>query len=302
MKTNRCSAIDINCKRDAVGPEKPEIRVAIASAGIPKKGSKVVDVPPPPAVPARLDPAYLELGNWEPGAVIELVSTSNDPRGNFNDPRQVMRFDPTGENSAERIASLWLKPRQMKRFSLEAGEEFWVRFVDIHGVPGQAERGRLSGEDYGGARVTISEPGAKAPVSGERLSVLDGNKMKTVILKYLTDEYAPDTSFLKRRAKLETAKDGSVSLRAQKALEGEATVEVENTRTGEMHSTVVDADTRDFTLGLPGVKNGDPLRVTVSDVNGCLADPFFLVYGKSCKDGRAAVSPRLMRTLAGVIR
>jgi hypothetical protein len=84
---------------------------------------------------------------------------------------------------------------------------------------------------------------------------------------------------------------GLTTFSLEKAVEPGATVNVQNSRTGEAVSVTQGDNARAMQLVLKDVKSGDPLIMTFSDRAGNSGAPYAFRYDECAKDGKAKSNP-----------
>lgn len=286
--------------KDASAPNAPQIRVVAASAGL--AGPEVPFYPnQPPAAPAApRDPAYIELGNWEPGTKFQIINKSNNPQASFDNKDDVVTLDPTGRDIDNRIASVWMNQKEMDKINLDAGDSIWIRLIDDDGNASTPVKSRLQGAGYGQAGRIYENNTWQA---ASRMNLLDGEAMwkNNMVLKHIADQKAPEVKAFEARLKLETGEGGAVTLTGHGLLEEGARVQVQSGPSGQVFNGVVDGE-QGLAINLDNLKDGDTLFVTVRDLNNVAAGKFEIRYGANCKDGRAASKGILGAKLAGVIK
>lgn len=293
------ACLDCNAK-DVTPPPMPQVRVAAASAKLYGPDAQFSSHSPAAPSPAPRDPAYLELGNWEPGTRIQILNKTNTPTSSFDCEKDVVTLDPTGRDIDNRIASVWMTQADMDKIDLDAGDSIWIRTIDAAGNASQPAKTRLQGAGYGEIG-NVLDAGAWQPAS--RMRLLDGEAdwKSNMVMRHIADQKAPQVKAFEAKLTLKTT-EGNVQLDGPGLLEEGARVAVRNGRTGEQFAGVVDADQNlSMSLG-KSLNNGDPLFVTVSDFNGVAAGKFEVRYGAHCKDGRTATTGILGARLAGVIK
>jgi hypothetical protein len=284
---------------DDTAPPRPQIAHAIASAGVAPEGARFHPNRAPQPRPAGRDPIYFEVRDWEPGTTFEMINKSNDPTATFDTKGAVHRFEPTGRSVNDRTAAVFIPTDEVEKMNWDPGDMITMRAVDADGNASAPASARIQGEGYG--RVgRIQEGRSFSP--GSSMQLLDGEgARKDVLLKHIADNKPPVTKHFEKSLRLETAKDGKVTLKSPVALEQGAQVEVHNGRTGERHRADA-SEEGTVSLGLgQNVKNGDTLFVTVRDVNRVEAEPFEVRYSNQCKDGRAHNRGILAARLPGAI-
>jgi hypothetical protein len=291
-----------NCSvKDSTAPAAPQVRVALASAGLSDaKAPFYPNQPPAPPVVGR-DPAYLELGNWEPGTKIQIINKTNDPTASFDNAGDVVTLDPTGRDIDQRIASVWLTQKQMDKINLDSGDSIWIRLVDDDGNASPAVKTRLQGSNYG-QQGRVQENNTLLPAS--RLRLLDGEAQwkNNMVLKHIADSKAPEVKAFEAKLRFETGENGQVTLIGDGLLEEGARVSVQNGSSGQQFQGVANADQQLRMAFGAAVKDGDTLFVTVRDLNNNAAGKFEVRYGANCKDGRAATKGILGAKLSAVIK
>lgn len=297
--TKNFTPISHDCKvNDSTPPPTPTIRQILAGAKLFGPDAQFVPNHVAQSLPATHDPAYIELGNWEPGSKIQLINKSNNPTASFDSPAEVVTLEPTGRDIDARVASVWLTHEQMDQINLDAGDSLLIRVIDADGNASAPVGTRLQGSRYGEPGAVIDGDSLQA---ASRVTLLDGEIRKALVLRHIADVKAPAVKAFEARLKLETI-DNSVTLTGGGLLEEGALVRVMNGRTGETYRAAVDAG-QGLAIGLgTGTKDGDTLFVAVNDVNGVAAGKFEVRYGANCKDGRAASKGILAARLPGVIK
>lgn len=291
---------DCNVK-DKTPPEMPQVRVAAASAKLmPPDAQFQPNWSPSPAQPASRDPAYIELGNWEPGTRFQILNKTNSPTSTFENSKDVVTLDPTGRDIDTRVASVWMTQKQMDKIDLDAGDSIWIRLIDSDGNASEPVKTRLQGAGYGEAGNVVDE-GAWHPAS--RMTLLDGEAewKSNMVMRHIRDQKAPTVKAFESKLKLEKGEGDVVTLTGHKLLEEGATVNVRRGANAEQYAATVDAD-QGLTLPMSTLKDGETLFVTVTDVNGVAAGKFEVRYGAQCKDGRAPTKGILGARLSGVIK
>ncbi len=118
------------------------------------------------------------------------------------------------------------------------------------------------------------------PAEFERLAALTG----------LADGVGDSKHFRASGAGRIAAKTGDSSfttIKFDKALEPGVSANVQNSRTGETKSARVGDTSRDLTLILQDVKDGDPLIITYTDTAGNAGSPYGFNFDSKAKDGKA---------------
>lgn len=284
---------------DETAPPTPQIRQAIASAGIAPENARFNPNRPPSPRPAGRDPIYFEFANWEPGTVFEMVNRSNDPTATFDTKDAIHRFEPTGRDVLGRQASVFIPTDTVEKMNWDPGDTIMIRAVDAEGNSSAPASARIRGEGYGeGGRVLIGQHWQPA----SRIGLLDGEGVrKNVVLRHIADDKPPVTKHFEKSLRLEKGEDGKVTLKSPVALEPGVQVTVRNGRSGESRSGNV-GDDGQASVFVGDVKNGDSLFVTVRDASGVDAAPFEVRYSDACKDGRANTLGILGARLPGAIK
>lgn len=296
--TTGCTGCSV---KDAVAPQAPQVRVTAASAGLAGPESPFYPNSPPAAPHATRDPAYIELGNWEPGTKFQIINKTNNPQASFDCAADVVTIDPTGRDIDHRIASAWMTQKEMDKIDLDAGDSIWIRLIDDDGNPSTPVKSRLQGANYG-QQGRIYENNTWLPAS--RMQLLDGESTwkQNMVLKHIADQKPPQVKAFEAKLKFETGEGGVVTLNGNGLLEEGAQVQIQSAQSGAQFSGSVNADQAlQMNLG-NGVKDGDTLFVVVRDVNGVAAGKFEVRYGATCKDGRATNKGILGAKLGGVIK
>lgn len=295
----KTACVDCSVK-DTTPPGTPEVRVAAASAKL--FGAEANFQPtwsPAAPGPAPRDPAYLEIGNWEPGTQIQVLNKTNSPTSTFENKKDVVTLDPTGRDLEARVASVWMTQKEMDKIDLDAGDSIWIRLVDSDGNASEPVKTRLQGNGYGQLGNVLDE-GAWHPAS--RMPLLDGEAewKQNMVLRHIGDQKAPQVKAFESKLKLEKGEGGEITLTGHGLLEEGAQVRVQ-LGSGSEYSGSVDTE-QQLSFGLGALKNGENLFVTVTDVNGQAAGKFEIRYGDKCKDGKAPTKGILGARLAGVIK
>lgn len=303
IKNNACNTVP-GCKvEDKTGPGTPQIRVALASAGVAKKGSGFWANSPPASPRLNRDPAYIEVGNWEPGTRLQILNKSANPTASFANSADIITLEPTGRDINARVASVWIPHDMMEKLDLDSGNAFMLRAIDADDNCSAPVRGRLQGNGYG----TVGRIREKMPsgplVPGSQVRMLDGEgAYKTMLLKHIADSTPPVVKHFEKALSLDTDAKGNVTLKSTGTLEDGATVNVMNGRTGQSKGGRVDGNENIAVALGDGIANGDTLYVTVSDVNGNAAGKFEVRYSKDCKSGRGSTLGILAARLPGAIK
>lgn len=301
-KNNPITSCNTNtCKvTDETPPPAPTIRQAMAGAKLFGPDAQFQPYSVPAVLPATRDPAYLEIGNWEPGTKIQILNKSNSPTASFADASEVVTLEPTGRDIDSRIASVWLTQKQMDKINLDAGDSLWVRVIDEDGNPSEAVKTRLMGNGYGQPGQVVDGDQWRA---ASRVTLLDGEASwkQNMVLRHIADAKAPEVKSFEKKLKLEKTEE-DVILRGDGLLEQDAQVRVMNGRTGSVYTGGVNAE-QQLSIGLGNdMKDGDTLFISVNDMNGVAAGKFEVRYSSKCKDGRAPTKGILGAHLAGVIQ
>lgn len=287
--------------KDATAPQAPQVRVAAASAGLGAANAPFYPDHPPVAPAAARDPAYFELGNWEPGTKFQIINKTNNPTASFDSKADVVTLDPTGRDIESRIASVWMTQKEMDQINLDAGDSVWIRLIDDDGNASAPVKTRLQGAGYG-QPGRVQEGNTLLPASRMQLLDGEGDWKQNMILKHIADQKAPEVKQFEAKLRLDTAEDGTVTLSGNGLLEEGARVQIQNGTSGQAINGTVDGEQNlQINLG-QGVKDGDTLFIVVRDVNNVAAGKFEVRYGASCKDGRATTKGILGAKLAGVIK
>lgn len=297
--TTAAACLDCNTK-DVTPPPMPEVRVAAASAKLYGPDAQFSSHTPAAPAPAPRDPAYIELGDWEPGTRIQILNKTNTPTSSFDCAKDVVTLEPTGRDIDNRIASVWLTQADMDKIDLDAGDSIWIRTIDAAGNASQPAKTRLQGAGYG-ERGNVLDAGAWHPAS--RMRLLDGEAdwKSNMVMRHIADQKAPQVKAFEAKLTLKTSETG-VTLDGSGLLEEGARVAIRNGTNGALFQGTVDGE-QGLRMDLGNnVSNGDTLFVTVSDLNGVAAGKFELRYGSNCKDGRSTPKGILGARLAGVIK
>jgi hypothetical protein len=280
------------CAKECTGtgkiPPTPQIRVSIATEGVAKDGSQFYpQSPPAPSFTARPDPAYIEIGNWEPGTTFELINLSANPTASFDCAKDVISLDPTGRDVVGRIASIWIDEKEMEKLGFKSGHLYRIRAIDPDGMVSADTLGKLEGRTYQRGTIgNIYEDQAWKP--GHQIQLLDGENLReNFLLKHIADTSAPEIKHFQKEAKLLENDAGQVELVSKNSLEPRAPIEVMNGRTGQVYSGQVGED-QSLRVALGELAHHDMLVVTVRDEAGNEAAKVELRYGETCKDGRAS--------------
>lgn len=284
---------------DITAPPVPRVRVALATAGLGDVGRFRENRPAAaPAYPR--DPAYIEIGDWEPGTRLQLINKSADPTVTFDRAADVITLEPTGRDIDGRIAAFWIPDPDMQKMKLGAGHSIVLRAIDDKGNVSEPVTTRLQGAGYGTAGQTVHE---NSWVPASRIRLLDGeNTRKDFVLRHIADNTPPEIEHFKKEVKLLAGADGSVKLQSAGTLEADATVQLMNGRTGKIFDGRVSADQKlEIALG-KDVKDGDSLFATIADTNGVRAEKVELRYSSDCKDGKGSTLGILSVRLKGAIK
>lgn len=285
IQTAGCSK---ECGGTGKAPPTPQIRVSIATEGVAKDGSQFQpNSPPSPPAGPRPDPGYIEIGNWEPGTTFQVINLGANPEASFDNPKDIIALSPTGRDVDARIASIWIDDKEMEKHGLKSGHPYRIRAIDPDGMVSENVLSRLEGTRYqAGTAGQIYEDQAWKP--GSRISLLDGENLRDgFLLKHIADTSAPEVKAFRKEAKLLKNDAGQVELVSNRTLEPGARVHVQNGRTGQAQSGVVDNDQK-LQIALGDMAHHDMLVVTVRDAANNAADKIELRYGETCKDGRAS--------------
>jgi hypothetical protein len=244
----------------------------------------------------RRDPAYIELSNVEIGTHIELINLSANPEAEFDD-KNTIKLELTGRDVKARTGAVYLKQSQMEKLGLKPGDMYQLRAVDGAGNASAPVSAELQGNEWANGRVI--EDGNWAG-RGRQINALDGEgARKAVIAKAVNDARPP--MVLEDNVAIETKGNGQKAMVFDKAIEPQAQVRVQNSRTGQSFAGTVNNDGQ-LTVALKGVEEGDPLLVSVTDNNGNAGKDLEIVYSKKCKDGKAPkLQGGLSTRLPGVI-
>lgn len=285
---------------DTTPPPKPEVVMAIATAGL-LPSDVTFELNGAGSASGRpRDPAYIEITNWEPGTRFQLLNISDNPKANFDQKGDIIELEPTGRDVAGRRAAVYIKAPAMKKLKLTAGHHLMMRTVDAAGNVSQPVRIRLEGSAYG-QRGRALEKNNWVPAS-RNMRLLDGESTrKNFVLKHMPDRVGPQTKFFDEELTLKKNSKGEIMLSADGTLEPTAQVRITNGRTGVVKVGGVTAD-QGFKLSLgKDVKDGDMLVVQVTDSAGNAAKPIELRYGAKCKGGRASNLGIIAARLPGVL-
>lgn len=289
-----------DCVKDTTAPLPPTVRVAAASAKL--FGPDAQFQPNWPSTPAAAprDPAYFELGNWEPGTKVQILNKTNSPTSTFDNAKDVVTLEPTGRDIDNRIASVWMTQTQMDKIDLDAGDSIWIRLIDDDGNTSEPVKTRLAGTGYG-QQGNVLDEGAWVPAS--RMTLLDGESdwKANMVMRHIADQKPPQVKAFEAKLKLETDAAGNVTLSGHNLLEEGAVVHVRSGATGAVTGSTTDAE-QALTVPVGQLKDGETLFVTVTDINGVAAGKFEVRYGAKCKDGRAPTKGILGAKLSGVIK
>jgi hypothetical protein len=300
INTNAAANCATPCApNDTTAPPRPQVRMAIATAGLLPSNTQFTGGGSTNVSNAR-DPAYIEIGDYEPGTRFQLLNISDNPKASFDEECDVIELEPTGRDVAARTAAIYIKAPEMKKLKLTAGHHLRMRAVDAAGNVSESVRLRLEGSQYG-TRGRAWEKSAWVPAS-RGLTLLDGeSSRKPFILKHMPDRVGPQTRFFEQDVTLKKNSKGEIMVSSDGTLEPTATVRITNGRTGTVKNAAVSAE-QGFKMSLgKDVKDGDILVVQVNDAAGNAAKPIELRYGAKCKDGRASSLGVIAARLPGVL-
>ena len=142
----------------------------------------------------RPDPAYIELGNVEAGAKIQIVNLSKNPEAGFENKKDIIDLDLTGRDIRGRRASVYLTNDDMNKIDLKAGDQLQIRVVDPQGNASAAVTAELEPNDWANAQVQVNRNGRwegnRAP--GAQFNALDGEgENKTLVVRAVADGREP---------------------------------------------------------------------------------------------------------------
>lgn len=285
------------CAQDKTPPPRPTINQSIAFDKA-KDDAQVFSGRSGTRSNGRRDPAYIEMSNVEVGTTFELINLSANPNAEFKG-KDVLRIAPTGRNTSERTASIYLKQSQMEKMGIKPGDMYAIRAVDTHGNASESAIGEFEPNDWATMRVQETTRGRSTISDGNRFSMLDGEaERKNVIAKSVNDARQP--LILDENITLARSNAGAIKVHFDKAVEPRSRVRVTNQRTGAVQEINM-SDNREAELKLKA-QSGDPLVIDIWDNEGNQGKSVDLVYSPKCKDGKAPkLTGGLSTRLPGVI-